>query len=624
MTAAAALSVLLFLWDLGSRGLVDETPPLFAAAARGMVETGDWLTPRVNGVPRFDKPILVYWLMGLGYGLLPASLDPLGSLAARLPSALSATVVAMALADLLWCWPQDAREWSIGDSRNRVPPWVTPLGASFGFGLCPLVLVWSRTAVSDLLLTALLSLGLMGFWRHHAAGRNTVPAGSWILLGLAVLSKGPVALVLAALTVALYGIRQGQLGLLWQCLSPLRGALIVALVALPWYVAELAVEGQVFWNSFFVYHNFERLTSVVNNHAGPLWFYVPVLLVGAAPQLPLALYSIWRGLVGPLPGRRSAPAASLRCFAACWFLVVVLLFTLAATKLPSYVLPAMPAIGLLVGLTSTDLRSGRIGRNLRLSVWASLGLTACGGVVFLLSPLWLPWISEPEMPTLAADLQAAGVVLRVGVIWVAATALGVAAWRRHWVDRLLPWQLALALWVPFGLLPIGALGDQLRQQPVRAMATAIRNEAKHHEPIAMAGINKPSLHFYSGQLVHYAGSSEQDLVDILHCSERAQWAAGAETLLVVLDDRTARLPHWLALEGEVLASAGLYQLQRLHRERLEQAVASLLSTGVVQQSCSRSASRTLDNSKPLPALHSGQRWWCQRFAMAERTASPAA
>ena len=67
--------LLLFVWRLGLTGLVDETPPLFAASAKAMADTGDWLTPRVNGLPRYDKPPLVYWLMGLGYALPGQSLS---------------------------------------------------------------------------------------------------------------------------------------------------------------------------------------------------------------------------------------------------------------------------------------------------------------------------------------------------------------------------------------------------------------------------------------------------------------------------------------------------------------------------------------------------------------------
>ena len=74
------LGLIICFWGLGQTGLVDETPPLFAASARGMVRTRDWLTPRVNGLPRFDKPPFVYWLMGVGYALPARELwDPLGS-----------------------------------------------------------------------------------------------------------------------------------------------------------------------------------------------------------------------------------------------------------------------------------------------------------------------------------------------------------------------------------------------------------------------------------------------------------------------------------------------------------------------------------------------------------------
>ena len=97
----AALGALLFIWRLGSIGQVDETPALFAAAGRAMADSGDWLTPRVNGHPRFDKPVLIYWLIG-GLSLLPRSWDPLGSWAASLPSALAMVVVMLGFATLNW------------------------------------------------------------------------------------------------------------------------------------------------------------------------------------------------------------------------------------------------------------------------------------------------------------------------------------------------------------------------------------------------------------------------------------------------------------------------------------------------------------------------------------------
>ena len=89
---------LIFVWQLGSTGLIDETPPLFAAAGRAMHLTGDWLTPRVNGLPRFDKPPLFYWLMGLLYAIPGQNFfDPLGSWAARFPSAFSTLLMMLGI-----------------------------------------------------------------------------------------------------------------------------------------------------------------------------------------------------------------------------------------------------------------------------------------------------------------------------------------------------------------------------------------------------------------------------------------------------------------------------------------------------------------------------------------------
>ena len=166
LTAVVISGLALFVWQLGSTGLVDETPPLFAASARAMARSGDWLTPRVNGLPRYDKPPLVYWLMGLGYAL-PAqpSWDPLGTWAARLPSALSSLLVMLALAATLLRWPQP-----LADGRPPAPVMqaITALSASLAFALSPLVLLWSRIAVSDALFSGLLALALLLFWRRYA------------------------------------------------------------------------------------------------------------------------------------------------------------------------------------------------------------------------------------------------------------------------------------------------------------------------------------------------------------------------------------------------------------------------------------------------------------------------
>ena len=104
----AFLGLILFFWGLGDSGLIDETPAKFAAAARSMSVTGDWLTPISNGIPRFDKPPLTYWLMGLMYSIPEqSSWDELGSFSARFPSACSSLFLMIVLGDTLLRWPQE-------------------------------------------------------------------------------------------------------------------------------------------------------------------------------------------------------------------------------------------------------------------------------------------------------------------------------------------------------------------------------------------------------------------------------------------------------------------------------------------------------------------------------------
>jgi 4-amino-4-deoxy-L-arabinose transferase-like glycosyltransferase len=564
------IGLVLFVWQLGSTGLVDETPPLFAASARAMAQTGDWLIPRVNGLPRYDKPPLVYWLMGALYALPgQETWNPLGTWAARLPSALASVALMLGLAHTLLRWPQGRRGQG-----------VTALAAALAYGLSPLVLVWGRIAVSDALLAGCLGFSLLLSWRCYAAGgRRWWQA--WLVLGLAVLAKGPVAVVLLGLTLLLFGWLQGDLARLWARLRPLLGLALTALVALPWYGAALIREGEPFWRSFFGYHNLQRFTAVVNNHLAPWWFFGLVLVVASLPLTPLLLLGLAQGL-----GRLREPLApelSLQRFAACWLLAVLLFFTAAATKLPSYWLPATPAAGLLVALAAQ-----RSGLGWRWAWGGSLLLTAAVAAALAAGPLWVPLIDAPEMPTLVAELMAAPWLPLGKACWGLALLLGAwAGWRRGALAGLLALQLPLAAFVPAVLLPLGALGDRLRAAPVRQLAAEARAARRAGEPLAMVGLLKPSLHYYGRQVVLYEGAEPADLVNLADRLGRERRPGlnpapptGGGSVLVVIDRGTARLPYWQGLAPQLLGRSSPYELWRLQRPVLERRAAALRARGV--------------------------------------------
>jgi len=564
--ASLGLGVLLFVWQLGATGLVDETPPLFAASARAMAETGDWLIPWVNGLPRYDKPPLVYWAMGLAYSL-PGQMawDPLGTWAARLPSALATVAVMQTLVHTLLRWPQ---------ARRR--PGLTALSAALAFALSPLVLIWGRIAVSDALFSGCLAISLLLCWSSYATGGRRWWA-AWLLLGLAVLAKGPVAVVLLALTLLGFGWLQRDLPGVAASVQPLRGALITALVAGPWYGLALLREGEPFWRSFFGYHNLQRFSSVVNNHQAPWWFFGLILVLASLPATPLLVLGLVRALRGPVP----PPAQSLQRFAACWLLAVLLFFTAAATKLPSYWLPATPAAGLLIALAAQ--RGAWLAWRLLLLLAGLLAL------VLALAPRWVPAIVTPEMPTLPQELLASGRLPLAAACFALAALLGlVAGWRRGNPAALLAVQLPLVAFVLAVLLPLVKLGDRLRAEPVRHLAVSAQRQSPMAAPshLAMVGMLKPSLHFYGRRVVVYEEAGPRGLVNLsdrlARESRRGQTpspADGRADLLLVIDADTAAQSHWQGLEPEQLDQAGIYRLWRLDRRRLEQRAAALRRKG---------------------------------------------
>ncbi|MCT0208617.1 glycosyltransferase family 39 protein [Synechococcus sp. CS-1332] len=584
------LGLVLYAWQLGNTGLVDETPPLFAASARAMAETGDWLIPRVNGLPRYDKPPLVYWLMGLIYALPgQEQWNPLGTWASGFPSALAAIGVMLALADTLLRWPQPPFS-SRGQGPMAVRPGLTALTAALAFGLSPLMLAWGRTAVSDSLFSGLVALALLLCWQAYAN-----PARPWWLpwpvLGLAVLTKGPVAVVLLGLSLLLFGWLQADVAGLWRRLRPLQGLALTALVALPWYLLALHSEGRPFWDSFFGYHNLQRFTEVVNRHLQPWWFFLPVMLVASLPVSPLLLVGLARA-IGPLrrswcPTQPQLPATSLARFAACWLLAVLLFFTAAATKLPSYWLPATPAAALLIALAAQSAWSGSGGRPWEGWAWGlSLLLVTGLGLSFLLAPLWLPLINDPEMPTLAVELEGSPLVPLVAACWLLAALLGWLCRRRHPPLRLMALQLPLVLFVPTALLPLWSVGDRLRGGPVRQMAAALQRQGRPGEPVAMVGVLKPSLHYYGRRVVIYEGIDVEgplNLAERLRLERREGQQPSTPdaqpTVLVVIDQTTARAPFWRHLGATEIDRAGVYRLWRLDRRRLEASVAQLRRDG---------------------------------------------
>ena len=568
--------ILIFLFGLGSTGLVDETPPLFAAAGRAMSESGDWLTPKVNGIFRFDKPPLVYWLMGISYSLPNnQAWDSFGTISARLPSALASLILMLFIGDTIYCWPQK------GDRKL-----VTPIIASLGFALSPLIIVWSRTAVSDALLCGTLGISLLLFWRKMACDSKDECISPWIFLGLAILAKGPVAFILSVLTISSFLFSQKNRNNLIEKIKPKRGLLITALISLPWYILELIKEGKLFWDSFFGYHNFQRYTSVVNNHVEPLWFFIYIMVIGSLPFTPLLFHGIFEAFKDLLTSfkKGSNPSETLFIYSLCWLGSVFVFFSISATKLPSYWLPATPAAAILISYSFTRLQNQKKAFSFLwiINLLILLGLS----IAFFLSDIWLDLIDDPEMPNLASNLLSSGIIFKARMFFFSFTLIGIVLFIFRIQNIFLFLQISLLFGQSFLMPPIRKLADTTRQLPLRNISQHILNVRKGGETLAMIGIRKPSLHYYTKQIVFYESSSAEGVVNLFerfNLDRRNNYHDkpnyDSESFLVVIDKYSSKENHWSKIKHQKLGVHGIYNLWRIKKIDLNAQATNLQSNG---------------------------------------------
>jgi 4-amino-4-deoxy-L-arabinose transferase-like glycosyltransferase len=314
------LAYFLFFFDMAKVGLIGPDEPRYASIARSMAASGDWVTPRLNGQPWFEKPALLYWMEG---GAFRAGLGP--EVAPRLPVALAAC------AFLAFYWWILKREFGCLSASFA----TAILGTSAGWIVC------SQIGVPDLPLTAAYSAAML-LALPWATRRDPklLPAAA-VCLALAVLAKGLVPLVLVTPLLYPWG-RPARAAwrdnLVW--LQP-RVVLPFLVVVLPWYVLCTLFNGTAFLKDFFWKHHVERFVSAAAlQHGQPFWFYLPIVLAALLPWTPLAGLAL----------RRAFLRDPRRLFLLCWLLLVLVFFSASVNKLPAYILPLLPAAAALLGL----------------------------------------------------------------------------------------------------------------------------------------------------------------------------------------------------------------------------------------------------------------------------------
>ena len=329
----AATLYISYYRNLGVVGLVGPDEPRYAWIAREMVESHDWVTPRLYGQPWFEKPVLYYWSAALCFKWFGVS-----ETTARLPGAFFALMATLALAWVarrLYGW--ETARWLL----LLLPTTVGMIG-------------FSHAAATDMPFAATLTVAMVFAATILGLGREKDSDDSrktpWLelvffgsFLGLAVLAKGPAALILSGGPVLIWAAITKRWRDAFRCLHPLAIASF-CLTALPWYML-CARRNPDFLRVFIIEHNFKRFLTPEFQHVQPFWFYIPVVLIAF---IPWTLALLWSAVIGPLQLRKAGRYPASAIFFIAWALFCVAFFSVSKSKLPGYVLPAIPAIGLLL------------------------------------------------------------------------------------------------------------------------------------------------------------------------------------------------------------------------------------------------------------------------------------
>jgi 4-amino-4-deoxy-L-arabinose transferase-like glycosyltransferase len=322
--------------------------------AREMWQSGDWIVPTFNQQLRTDKPPLHYYFMGIAYAQMGVS-----PYSARFFSAILGSV----LISLLYLF---GRRYL---NEEKAIMTILALLASFGF------VVQFHLAVPDPYLIFFMTLSLLFYYQFHVRRRLLLLIIAYTCVGLAVLAKGPVAILLPGLIVLVHLIIERQLTMKSiLALRPIVGIMLVLLVAGPWYVLVHIKSDGAWTEGFWLDHNISRFNNPKEGHGG--FFLLPMLYFFSL-ILPFGVF-LFQAIV------KYWKSEPLVRFCTVIILVVVIFFSFASTKLPSYVSPALPFAALVLGNYLTDTRNSP---GLKIGFWSfmiiALGIWVA---VFLLVP----------------------------------------------------------------------------------------------------------------------------------------------------------------------------------------------------------------------------------------------
>ncbi len=311
---------------LGNAGfsLTNPDEVFYAGSAKEMAQHGSWSTPYLFDKPQFEKPIFIYWLVRLAFLMFGET-----NFAVRLFPALFALAGMIAVYIL-----------AMAGMRERKKAFF----ASLILGSSVLYMGLARTIFTDLIFSVLILSALAAFyWSYAKGGKNRGIILFFVFSALAVLTKGPLGIIIPGLIVIMFLALSRELDFI-RCRATFWGLVIFAVITVPWYAFMLKTYGNDFFKEFWVNDHLRRIIEA-EHRKNDRWYFYPFAMLGC--MYPWSLY-VAAGLWAVLR-RFKKRATSFPLFLACWLGVVLAIFMPAHSKLVSYIFPLFPALALAAG-----------------------------------------------------------------------------------------------------------------------------------------------------------------------------------------------------------------------------------------------------------------------------------
>lgn len=378
LTLLALVFGTLIFFVLGRPPLANPDEGRYAQIPREMLAAGDWVTPRLNGIPYFEKPPLVYWTVGVAIKLFGP-----GELSAR------ATPALFGLGGILLTYA----------AARRMHGRVAGLAAAGVLGTSLLYFAMSRVLLLDMAVSVLMSATLfcfiLGVREPVGTRRRWLFYGLYASAALATLTKGLIGFLVTGAVMFLWLLIFNQ----WKRLRPLHlpsGILLFLAIAAPWHL--LAAQRNPEWAHFyFVHEHWERFTTTAHDRFEPWWYFIPVLLLGMFPWTGFLASAVREAVAGGWQRRRENADA---WFFVLWAGFIFLFFSKSQSKLIPYILPVFPAVAVLIGAWLARREAEGTPSKLRLGLRIFAFICGALGVAMLVMVL------KPGMIRDAAQAQA--------------------------------------------------------------------------------------------------------------------------------------------------------------------------------------------------------------------------